>query len=108
MKKLPLILSLLLLSVNNLSAQMPSFGGGGAQNKIYDGKISGIILDSENGKPVELANVALYKSGATKPLDGTVSDEKGSFRLKNIKPGKYKVSIWHLILSLLSFVFAVL
>ncbi len=66
---------------------------GGDQNKIYDGKISGIVTDAETQKPVELANVALSKAGSDKPIDGVVTDEKGNFKLKNIKPGKYKVSI---------------
>ncbi len=94
MKKHFLFLFILtfIFSAVSFSQVMPSFGGGG-QNKIYDGKISGNIVDAESGKPVELANIALYKTGSDKPLDGTVSDEKGSFRLKNIKPGKYKVSV---------------
>jgi ferric enterobactin receptor len=74
-------------------AQFPSMGGGGSETKIYDGKISGTIFDHAASKPIELANIALYKSGSDKPLDGTVSDEKGTFKLKNIKPGKYKVNV---------------
>lgn len=70
------------------------FGGfGGSDNKIYDGKISGQLVDADSQQPVEIANVALYKAGSEKPIDGTVTDEKGNFKLKNIKPGYYKLSV---------------
>ncbi|HKR03885.1 MAG TPA: TonB-dependent receptor [Bacteroidia bacterium] len=82
----------LLFSFNRINAQMPMMGGG-KDNKIYDGKITGSVVDSGSQKIVELANVALYKSGSEKPLDGTVTDEKGNFKLKNIKPGTYKVTV---------------
>lgn len=72
-------------------AQFP--GMGSSAPKIYDGKISGVIIDSTSGKPVEFANVALFDKGSSKPIDGTVSDEKGSFKLKNIRSGKYRVNI---------------
>lgn len=79
-------------------ADAQSFPGGmlGGNNtpKIYDGKISGTINDGGTQKPVEFASVALYKmSDKEKPLDGVVTDEKGFFKLKNIKNGKYRISI---------------
>lgn len=82
----------LLLFVFPAAAQMPSFSGGG-QSKIYDGKISGRVLDASTGKPVEFATIALFELGSVKPLDGTVTDEKGQFRLKNIRKGMYSVGI---------------
>jgi hypothetical protein len=73
---------------------MPSMpSGGGSAEKIYDGKISGTVIYDVDQNPVEFANIALFKSGTPKPIDGTVTDEKGVFRLKNIKNGKYKVTI---------------
>ncbi len=72
---------------------MPGMMGGKASDKIYDGKISGVVTDASTSKPVEFANVVLYNSGKEKPLDGTLTDEKGSFKLKNIKNGKYKIII---------------
>ena len=91
MRRIFLLIGILTFATSFLFAQFPM--GGGGEQKIYDGKISGIILDKEKQKPVELANIALYKAASEKPIDGTVSDEKGSFKLKNIKPGFYKVSI---------------
>lgn len=70
---------------------MPGMGGGAT--KIYDGKISGTIIDSLNNKPVEFASVALYEKGSEKPIDGVITDEKGNFRIKNLKKGTYRIGI---------------
>ena len=77
------------------SAQFPGLpgGGGGGEPKIYDGKISGTVTESVSGTPIEFANIALYESGKKKPVDGTVTDEKGNFKLKNIRNGNYKVTV---------------
>ena len=65
------------------------FGGG----STITGKISGTIIDSVTKKPVQYASVALYYSSGTAPINGVLTDEKGSFKLYNIKPGSYKVTI---------------
>jgi ferric enterobactin receptor len=92
MKKFLLSVCIVLLQAAAY-AQFPSMGGGGSDTKIYDGKISGVVFDNATAKPVELANISLFKVGTTQPTDGAVTDEKGTFKLKNIKPGKYKVSV---------------
>ena len=61
--------------------------------RIWDGKISGKIIESTNGEPVEFANINLYHSGVELPMDGTVTDGRGSFRFKNLKTGMYKVVV---------------
>lgn len=68
-------------------------GMGGSAPKIYDGKITGTILDSLSSKPVEFASVALYERGSEKPIDGVITDEKGAFRIKNLKKGNYRIGI---------------
>jgi ferric enterobactin receptor len=92
MKRLLLSLCLLLF-FSVVHAQFPTMGGGGSSPKIYDGKISGVVFDNADSKPIELANIVLYNTGSDNPIDGVISDEKGSFKLKNIKPGKYKVTV---------------
>lgn len=89
------IFLLFLLITEIVAAQFPGgmTGGGSAPPKIYDGKISGIVSEKNSGKPIEFANVALYESGNEKPIDGTVTDDKGTFKLKNIKNGKYKLTV---------------
>jgi len=91
MKKV-ILLSFSWLLSGLINAQIPSMGGG-QQKKIYDGRISGIVIDKQTNSPVEIANVALYKANSEKPLDGTITDQKGVFKLKDIKPGWYKLKV---------------
>ncbi|CAN5594776.1 outer membrane beta-barrel family protein [soil metagenome] len=95
MKKNILFLFLFFILAKIAEAQFPGgFGGGsGSSPKIYDGKIAGTVTEKISGKVIEFANVALYETGSQKPTDGTVTDEKGSFKLKNIKNGRYRVTV---------------
>jgi ferric enterobactin receptor len=68
------------------------FPGGGSQTTIT-GKITGIIIDSLTKKPVDYATISLSRSGQTKATNGTLADDKGSFKLENIKPGKYRLTL---------------
>ena len=56
-----------------------------------NGKISGILIDSTSGKPVEFATIALINPATNKPIDGTTSDEKGKFSLSKLAPGQYRL-----------------
>lgn len=74
-----------------LSAQAQfGVGGGGATTT---GRISGTIIDSLTKKPMDYASVGLYRSGGKSPITGVVTDDKGNFKLDNIKPGVYKLAI---------------
>lgn len=55
-----------------------------------NGRVSGIIVDSASGKPVEYATVALFEIKTGKPIDGTVTDVKGAFLLKSVPDGDFK------------------
>ncbi|MEO8148721.1 MAG: TonB-dependent receptor [Bacteroidia bacterium] len=91
-----LLITLFAVSTFSHSSAQTFPGGmmGGGTPKIYDGKISGVITDAVNQKAVEFANVALYKmSDSTKAIDGAITDEKGFFKLKDIKNGKYRIGI---------------
>ena len=65
--------------------------GGGAP--VITGRVSGVIIDSLTQKPVDYATVALGRSGATKTTNGSLTDEKGSFKIENIAPGTYRLTI---------------
>ena len=67
-------------------------GPGGAGTSIV-GKISGVIIDSLSKKPVDYATVALGRSGAAKTTNGSLTDDKGSFKIENITPGTYRLTI---------------
>ncbi len=83
------ILLLFIFSVQTMYAQFP---GGSSQTGIT-GRISGTVIDSVTHKPVDYATISLSKSGQTKSTNGSLADEKGIFKMENIKPGKYRVTI---------------
>ncbi|CAN5142256.1 outer membrane beta-barrel family protein [soil metagenome] len=58
-----------------------------------NGKITGIIMDSSTGKPVEFATVALTLPGSDKPIDGAVCDEKGKFTISKVPYATYQLVI---------------
>lgn len=58
-----------------------------------NGKITGLVLDAETGKPVEFANVALVNPATNKPVDGAVCDDKGKFVINKVVDGSYTVSV---------------
>ena len=65
--------------------------GGGGSTTV--GKISGNVIDSLTKKPMDYASVGLYRSGGKAPITGVITDEKGNFKLDNVKPGNYKLVI---------------
>ncbi|WP_183580769.1 TonB-dependent receptor domain-containing protein [Mucilaginibacter sp. X5P1] len=80
------ILILFFCSVITAKAQ---FGGG----STLTGKISGTVIDSVTKKPVQYASIAIYLSQGKAPINGVLTDEKGSFKLYSIKPGSYRITI---------------
>ncbi len=74
----------------------PSYGQfqmGGTTGPTITGKITGTIIDSSNRDVVEFATIALRRAGSTKDINGTLTDEKGAFKLENVSAGKYEVVI---------------
>ncbi len=58
------------------------------------GKITGVVVDSTNSQTVSFATVTLLNPVTNKPVDGTISDEKGKFTLSKIADGTYSVSVF--------------
>ncbi|MDP9078296.1 MAG: TonB-dependent receptor [Bacteroidota bacterium] len=83
------IIIVILCSFITAHAQL-GVGGGGSS---IVGKISGNVIDSISKKPMDYASVGLYHSGGKSPITGVITDEKGNFRLDNVKPGNYKLVI---------------
>ena len=83
-----LLLAICLLSLNTVFAQMP---GGGAPS--ITGRISGTVIDSLTKKPVDYASVAMGRATSAKSTNGAMTDSKGSFKIDNVIPGKYKITI---------------
>ncbi|MDO3642644.1 TonB-dependent receptor [Mucilaginibacter sp. L3T2-6] len=88
MKRFYIIIAIL-CSFITAQAQIGLSGGGGP---AIVGKISGTLIDSLTKKPVDYASVSLYRSGGKAPITGVITDEKGEFKLDNIKPGSYKIT----------------
>ena len=65
-------------------------GGGGPTTT---GRISGTVIDSITKKPMDYTTVGLYRSGGKTPITGVLTDDKGNFKLDNVKPGNYKLVI---------------
>jgi outer membrane receptor protein involved in Fe transport len=86
MKRIILLLAIF-CSVLSARAQ---FGGGGS---TITGKISGTVVDSITKKPLEYATVSIFRSGGKAPINGVLTDEKGSFKLNNMPAGKYKITV---------------
>jgi len=64
------------------------FGG-----STITGKIAGTVIDSVTKKPVQYASVAIYLSSGKTPLNGMLTDDNGGFKIYNIHPGSYRVTI---------------
>jgi len=114
MKKLNFLLLLILGTVSITFAQYGGGGSGGSggmrmgggggfpgmnqqqqqipQEEIPRGssKISGKLIDSTTNKAVEFASVAVYDKN-NKVVDGAMTDMNGSFTVKNLAKGTYKV-----------------
>jgi hypothetical protein len=85
MKRFYILLAIICFSVS-VKAQL----GGGT---TVVGKISGNVIDSLTKQPLSYATVAIYRSGGKVPLNGVLTDDKGNFKLNDMKIGKYKVSV---------------
>lgn len=54
-----------------------------------EGNISGTVIDSASGSPVEYANIVVLSIKDTSIVTGTVTDPNGNFRVDKIPFGKY-------------------
>ncbi|NOR87818.1 MAG: TonB-dependent receptor [Bacteroidales bacterium] len=57
------------------------------------GQISGMILDSISGDPLEYTTVALYRKRGNELVNGTISQKNGRFFMEKLKPGRYYIKI---------------
>ncbi|MDX1665947.1 MAG: TonB-dependent receptor [Saprospiraceae bacterium] len=74
-------------------AQPPQYQRGGGQGPSITGKITGTLVDSVSGQPVEFATVVLIDAASDKEVDGTITEEKGEFKMQEVKLGKYLLRI---------------
>ncbi|NVO03821.1 MAG: carboxypeptidase regulatory-like domain-containing protein, partial [Bacteroidetes bacterium] len=88
------VVAILLLS-GSLKSQNHQNGNG--QNKGPQGPpigiVTGIILDAETSKPIEYANVVLYKSKDSTLVTGGVTNTKGVFNIDKVPFGGYYLKV---------------
>ncbi len=66
---------------------------GRGQGPSITGRVTGTVIDSLSGEPVEFATVALRKKDSEEAVDGMISSEKGHFKLTEIKMGSYDLVV---------------
>jgi len=64
-----------------------------AKPDLQGGVIKGIVMDNALDTPVEYATVSVYNMADSSLIDGTITNAKGAFELKKLKPGKYFVEV---------------
>jgi len=58
--------------------------------------ISGRVLDSEEGVPLQSCSVLLCQTDSTTMITGAISNATGNWTLKNVRPGRYIIKISYL------------
>ena len=53
--------------------------------------ITGKVLDSASGTPLEYATVTLFLKGQSKPVDGGTTDKKGTYIITDIKDSVFNI-----------------
>lgn len=86
-----IISSFSLISVGQNNQQLNRIANGNG-NQEY-GVISGAVHDKVTAEHVEYANVILFSQKDSTMATGTITDNKGRFVLKSLKPGKYYLRI---------------
>ncbi|PWG78678.1 outer membrane beta-barrel family protein [Pararcticibacter amylolyticus] len=82
-----------LWSCSVVFAQAPAAGAPPAGMAQTGSRIAGQVIDSLSGKPVEYATVSLARWGTTKNINGALTDGKGNFKIANVTPGQYKLTV---------------
>lgn len=89
-----LFLLLSLSLAGSLAAQPPWGGGrGGKKGPTIKGKVSGLLIDSVSGQPVEFATLVLIKAADGKQLNGGITEADGTFKLTDVENGDYTLNI---------------
>jgi outer membrane receptor protein involved in Fe transport len=86
------VFSFLILFSSAANAQAPGGRPAPAATGIK-GVISGKVIDSLSNKPLDYATISLFPLGSTTPLTGSLTDDKGSFKLNEVPAGRYRLSI---------------
>src|ERR1700744_6464955 len=89
MKRLIILFSFLLAFIS-VKAQLP---GASSANPGIVGRISGTVLDSVTKEPMPYTTISLFRATGRSPLNGVLTDDKGVFKIDNVKPGSYRIEV---------------
>lgn len=83
----PVILLLLsLFSIKTILAQRPTGPNG-------TGKITGVVIDSASGSPLEYATITVLVPGTRTPVTGATSDNTGHFTITEVPAGSHTILV---------------
>lgn len=71
-----------------LMGSMATFANTGGKDRKEDPDMNGIIIQSENGRPLKDVSIIAYN--ATRKEKTAITDVNGNFSLTDLKPGVYK------------------
>jgi ferric enterobactin receptor len=57
------------------------------------GRITGKVVDSLSGEPMEYVTITILMQGNKNPVNGSISDKSGNFLIDNISKGNYRIVI---------------
>jgi len=86
-KTLLLLLFAMLISLTQAMEPVPNSKG------AMGGTIKGIVKDKDMKTVVEYATVSVFTMTDSTLINGTITNSKGAFELKQLKPGNYYVEI---------------
>ena len=91
MKNLMTLLFLFIVTANTIFSQVPPGAQGNLTAVPKNGKITGKIIDTETQKPMEYANVTIFRKQDSKLVTGNISNTDGSFTISDLPYGSYYV-----------------
>ena len=87
LKKSAAPVALFVLFSFSLMAQKPDNIGEG-------GNITGRVIDSLSGQPIDYATISLIGQDSQKPVNGTTTENTGVFKMTNVAEGKYQMQVY--------------
>ena len=57
------------------------------------GRITGKVVDSLSGEPMEYVTITILMQGNKNPVNGSISDKSGNFLIDNVSKGNYRILI---------------
>ena len=88
-----LVILIFLLQVGSAESAFAQAPAGIPTGAPAGGSVTGVVIDSLTKKPVDYATVSLFKTGSTTPVNGGLTDDKGSFKIGAVPPGDYRLQV---------------